>query len=446
MAETPDPKPEPAAPGADVPAPRDEVAQAYENVRLELKVEELERRLKARAIELETEMRGKERLRERVSELTKRVDELSETAASLHREAVSSTSLARELEDTLRVASEARKQLGDALEAERLRREGAEEAAAEALRTLEDARRRGEASSGEEARLRAALDLAAAERDRLARERAEREPLLQKMSEDAARLEAELKKARHDEHRARLKAEGHETHVDSLRAERDELKSDVEAAGREAAAARADAERAKAEAAAARLALETELRRVREETRSAMDNAEQIRREGVEAFEAARDAQARFEIENAKHKREADRLKAEMRERADREFEEMRRALDAERARLYADLELERRAVESSRRSPSGEPAPAPGAGEAARRDEIRREADAYLKPAAAPAPSAPAPAPEPAKSVPPAIVEPDPAAHPQWDDEIRLLFWIAIALGVVALLVAGTLLTQNAG
>ncbi len=94
MENSPEPKAE--APRADVPpaAAGDEVTAAYETVRLELKVEELERRLKARAIELETEMRGKERLRERVVELTKRLDELQDTAAALHREATSSTSRA----------------------------------------------------------------------------------------------------------------------------------------------------------------------------------------------------------------------------------------------------------------------------------------------------------------------------------------------------------------
>lgn len=440
MDETPKPRAEDVPPPATLPV--DDVAAAYENVRLELKVEELERRLKARAIELETEMRGKERLRERVTELTKRIDELQETASALHREAVSATALSRELDETLRVASETRRQLGDALDAERGRREAAEKAAADAVKCLDDARRRGDLSSGEETRLRAALESAVAERDRLTREAPEREALLKKKTEDAAKHEAEAKRARSEAAHARLKAEGHETHIDSLRAERDELKSDVEAAGRETALAREEVVRAKAEIEALRTAFEADLRRAREESRTAMDNAEQIRREGVEAFEKSRDLQARLEIDAAKHKREAERLKAELSERADREFEEMRRTLDAERARLYADLELERRAAESARRPAASEASPAFSAAEAARRDDIRREADAYL--ASEPVAQVPPDAAPVVKNPPPALVEPDPASHPQWDDEIRLLLWIAIGLGVVALVVSGTLIAQG--
>lgn len=408
-------EPELPAVGADSPSSRgDEVAAAYETVRLELKVEELERRLKARAIELDTEMRGKERLRDRVEELTKRLDELQDTAAALHREAASATARAHELEDTLRIASEARKQLGDALDAERGRREGAEKAAADAGKALADARERGTLSTGEEARLRAALEAAVAERERAVK--------------DASRHEADAKRARSEAAQARLKAEGHATHIDSLRAERDELRADLEAAQRAAAAARQEAEAAKAAAGAAGAASEAELRRAREDTRAAMDNAEQIRREGVESFERARALQARFETDVAGHKRDAERLKAELRERADRELEELRRSLDSERARLYADLELERRAAESARRrAPSEEPL-APDAEESSRREEIRREADAYIKPAAAP----------------PAIIEPDPASHPQWDDEIRLLLWIVLGVGLIALAAAGTLITKN--
>ncbi|MDX6768728.1 MAG: hypothetical protein SF051_04295 [Elusimicrobiota bacterium] len=411
------PRPEDAREDALIGAP-DEVAAAYETVRLELKVEELERRLKARAIELETEMRGKERLRDRVAELTRRIDELQDTAAALHREAASSTSRANELEETLRIAAEARRQLGDALDAERGRREAAEKAAADAQAALDDARRRGAASTGEEARLKAELETAAAEAERLRR--------------DMAKVEADAKRARSEAAHARMKAEGHETHIDSLRAERDEVRSDLEQARREAEAARreADALRAAAEKTAA--SFEADLRRANEETRAAMDNAEQIRREGVESFERARDLQARFEIDVAKHKRDAERLKAELRERADRELEELRRSLDAERARLYADLELERRAARSAGRRAPEEPLEGPDAAEAARREEIRREAGEYLEPAPA---SAPSPA---AKAPPPAVAEPDPASHPQWDDEVRMLLWVAIAVGVVALVVAG--------
>ena len=76
-------------------------------VRWELKVEALERRLRARTLEFETELRGKQRLRARIEELTQRVCELQETASVLHREAVSSTMLSRELDAALRAASEA---------------------------------------------------------------------------------------------------------------------------------------------------------------------------------------------------------------------------------------------------------------------------------------------------------------------------------------------------
>ena len=109
-------------------APPPVEGDALDAVRLEVRVEELERRLRARSLELETELKAKERLRERVRELTARAYELQQTVSALHREAASATSLARELDDTLKVAAEARVQLGAALEAERGRRLEAETA------------------------------------------------------------------------------------------------------------------------------------------------------------------------------------------------------------------------------------------------------------------------------------------------------------------------------
>ena len=525
MAETPNPEPrdvhlpEPAV-------PERAAAASADAVRLALRVEEFERRLKARTQELETEIRSKERLRARVTELTKRADELQETAAALHREAVSATALSRELDETLRVASEARRQLGDALAAERGRREAAEAGFAE-IRSHVDALRASEARA--EAALAAAVPAASEERrqlaEALAAERVRREAAEKDLAASRASVEelrasearaqstlaeaaearvrtetsarelaaletehkrrdSELKDARLHVQALRQKTEGHETHIESLRAEVESAR--VQAADRaemearalraeaaaaqvvarakefavESAAARAALEKANVERAEERGGLEAELRAVRAKSREVLENAEAIRREGVEAFESSREMKIRMELEEDKRRREHDdarrtgsaransdhdeleALKGELRDRAERESRELRDALEAERSRLYQDLDAERRAHEA-----------APPAGESSedrirrlhaesdeRREGIAREVRQYIAPEPKPAPSAPpapAPAPSPAADEAPRVPAPpaarlamsDPSLREPWQtkDEMKFAVWIAV-------------------
>ncbi len=341
-------------PVVDVPQvarPPSAQADALDAVLLDVRLEELERRLRARSSELETELKAKERLRERVRELTSRVEELQETASVLHREAASSTSLAREFDETLKVAAEARAQLGAALGAERNRR---------------------------------------------------------------FEVEADLER---------------------LTEERSALLLRVESLDRDGQAA--------------------------------LEAAEQVRREGVEAFEKAHEAQIRQEMEGERVQKElvagmqrvaveseqlrakAEQLKQELRARSDREVAEMRRVLDEERARLYADIEAEREA-RGKRATPVPAEDPAKSSHEAgeARRREIVKEVESYL--AALPQTPLVVPAPAPAVSVvePASKIEP-PAPVPQpslfrWDEEMRLLLYVAISVSLVAAVVAGAVLYQG--
>jgi chromosome segregation ATPase len=301
------PRPETGAPARDA-------AKSSDVLRLGLRVEEFERRLKARTLELETEIRAKERLRARVTELTKRADELQETAAALHREAVSATALSQELDETLRVASEARRQLGDALNAERARREAAEKDLAADRPALEDALAR--AARAEEA-------LAAATETRARAESTGK--ALAGVELELKRREAELKDARLHLQALRQKSDGHEAHIDSLRSELEAARE--QAAGRaevEERARRAEeaavkaASRAKevsVEAAMARAArgeLESRLRDLEKtsaettaalaQVRAARDEAERARAASEEArVAAAKDAENSLaEIERQK--------------------------------------------------------------------------------------------------------------------------------------------------
>ena len=316
-----------AAPAAAQP-------DGLDSIRLEVRVEELERRLRARSIELETELKAKERLRERVRELTSRIDELQDTASALHREAVSSTSLAHELDATLKVAGEARLQLAAALESERLRRVEAEEKMARAAAEGADARKRDE----------------------------------------------EFVSTRRQIAQLRQKTAGQEAHIESLRVDLERVRAGEEKALR------------------------------------AFENAEQIRREGVEAFEKAREGQLRLEMETESIKAKAEKLKAELRARADGEVAEMRRALDEERARLYADIEAEREAR-----------------GRASPRSEIVREA----APAAEPPKPAAAPERLPVQAAPKNPIF-------QWDEEMKFLRWLAIGASVAVVIVGAAILYRG--
>ena len=241
------PKPEDMRPvvvlnESSLPPPAD--SGAGDSVCLEMRVEELERRLKARTLELETEIRGKQRLRSRIDELIHRVSELEETAACLHREAVSATALSQELDETLRVAREARRHLASALEAERGRREAAEKELGE---------------------LRASLAVA------------------------SKKSESELRDARRVAQVARQKIDGHEVHIESLRAEVSDLR------------------RCLAEAEKSRVEFESRALAAEEKAGSLMQNAEAIRREGVEAFERAREVALALQLQEDQFRREISR-------------------------------------------------------------------------------------------------------------------------------------------
>jgi len=376
-------------------------------VRLEMRVEELERRLKARTLELETEIRGKERLRTRMEELTRRIAELEETAACLHREAVSATALSQELDETLRVASEARRHLAAALEAERGRREGAEKDLGLARPALEETRAalsRVEAEAAE--KLRAAAQAVEGA-----------------VAHALKKHEGELRDAKRMVQAARQKIDGHEAHIDSLRAEV------------------ADACQRQLESEKVRAELESRALAAEEKARSLIENAEAIRREGVEAFEKAREAGLALQLKEDKLRREGaglEALKADIRARAEREMTEMRRTLDAERARMQLDLEAERLGAAALGRT--GE-APAERfdrlhAESEERRREIAREARQSI----APAPSAPKRPPLAASDVEP------PTSREPWQvtDEIRLLLGVAIVVVIVAAMIASVLFLQN--
>lgn len=198
-------KPEPRSPNVHFYGP----AAAGESLRLSLRVDELERRLKTRTLELETEARAKQRLLSRVAELTKRADELQGTAAILHREAVSATTLSRELDE--------------ALDAERSGRAAAEKALAESR------------DAGEALRAGAA--------------RAAQEP-------DHKRRDAELRDARLHLQALRQKADGQAAHIESLRAELDDRLGRVAEADAEIARLRAALQASESDEASARAGLE----------------------------------------------------------------------------------------------------------------------------------------------------------------------------------------------
>lgn len=369
-----------------------------------MRVEELERRLKARTLELDTEIRGKERLRSRIDELTRRISELEETASSLHREAVSATARSQELDETLRVASRAREHLASALEAEQGRREAAEKAQDERGAALESARAGLASARAESEQVQRAL-AQALDAERARREAAE-QGLAQARSAAQASMkhDAELRDARRMVQAARQKIEGHEAHIDSLRSEVEDARQ-------------------------GRLEAEKRCAELEPRARAAMDNAEAVRREGVEAFEKAREAALSLQLKEDKFRRESaglEALKSELRARAERELSEMRRALDAERERMLLDLEAERR----------GSRALGPGAEAPSERFErLRAESEERRRGIES----------EAREAVAANDTEPPSAREPwQVTDEIRLLLWVSIGVSLVAAMVASVLFLQN--
>jgi hypothetical protein len=188
------------------------------------------------------------------------------------------------------------------------------------------------------------------------------------------------------------------------------------------------------------------------------ENAEAIRREGVEAFENSREMKIRLELEAEKRsgaapattdRSELEALKDELHERAERESRELRDALDAERARLYQDLEAERRAHEALPPPESPEAAAGAEALEGAddrlrrlhaesgeHREGIAREVRQYLSPG-----------PKAASVTGDARPEtPDPSRREPWQtrDEMKFLLWISVGVGLVAAVVACALFFQG--
>ena len=466
MAQAPKPDDtQPVVPLDEAFVPPSAQSGGADSVRLEMRVDELERRLKARTLELETEIRGKERLRSRIEELTRRISELEETASCLHREAVSATALSQELDETLRVASEARRHLGSALEAERGRREAAENDLGGLRRRLAEAQAQhsrdeadvssaraevsdlraqaqqaalAQASAAEELkRVRwesseaaesARSSVQALASERVAREAAERGLADARLKiEESKRLEGELRDVRRMVQASRQKLEGHEAHIESLRSEVSE------------------ARRLEQEAEKYCTDLEARVLEAEEKARAVMENAETIRREGVEAFEKSREAALGLQLKEDKFRRESaglEALKTELRARADRELAEMRRSLDSERERMRLDLEAERLGAQALGR---GGEAPSERfqrlhAESQERRREISREAQEYTVPQTA----APAPVPVLAP-VAAADTEPPSSREPwQVSDELRLLLWVAIGVGLVATMVASVLFLQG--
>ncbi|MEK7388528.1 MAG: hypothetical protein AAB036_02395 [Elusimicrobiota bacterium] len=375
-------------------------SEAIEFIRLEVRVEELERRLRARTIELGTELKAKERLRERVGELTLRIDELQETASALHREAVSATALAHQLESTLKIASEARQQLEAGLEGERSRRQEAEQRAVRA-----------------EAQKESAL-----------KEAAERSAVVD--VDSLNKKEEELSSVRRQVAQLRQKTAGQEAHIEALRAEREQ------------------ALRARDEAM-------EDLKGAREQARSAqqmasqeIENAENIRREGVEALEKAREGKIRQDVEAERlraeiaetqrrmneesqaFKNNAEKLRIELCARAEREGAQMRRELDEERARLYADIESERQA--------RGHSAPLPAA--------LSRDQEAPPQPPemrameSSPAPEAPGQSQTRETATP--VLDQSPGF--QRREEVRILVWVVIGVILFAAIVVASVLYRG--
>ncbi|MEQ1920250.1 MAG: hypothetical protein ABL955_13735, partial [Elusimicrobiota bacterium] len=192
---------------------------------------------------------------------------------------------------------------------------------------------------------------------------------------------------------------------------------------------------------------------------------EQIRREGVEAFEKAHEAQVRQDVEGERVQKEltagmrrlsmeseqvkakAEKLKQELRARADREVAEMRLALDEERARLYADVEAERVARgKRAAQPPAEDPAKRGREIGEARRREIEQEVTGYLTPAPKTPPAA---LPVPVVAAAPAPMT-DPSANTprlamfRWDEELRLLLYVAIGVCLVVAVAVGVVFYQG--
>ncbi len=462
-----DPEPNSEDPKALLRTPDDPrgLQRDADAVRAEMRVDELERRLKSRGLELEAEIRGKERLRVRADELARRVAELEQTNAVLHREAVSATALSRELDETLRVAAEARRQLGQTIEAERARRELLEREIASLLPNAAARREREQRSepviaAHREEAVKAVRRAEAAEAALAAREA----ELLQR--------DSELRDTRVQHQALRQTVEGHETRIEALRAELAQARTQALEASAKAAAqelsletlrrelfqAMSDAERTRAEASALIRKLKAEFETAGTEAAAAKLELDRVRGEAAEK-ESARERAEKERDQAARE--ELSSLKKDLRSRAERELEELREALDAERRRLYADVSVERPAPAVS---PPTEPLDAQLAKLKEKSEEERRriaeEVQALVAPPSAPVERTPAQAeekpalpsvsaePTPAPTPPAAPVRsvsaPDPDAGPQRNDELRFLTYMIFAIGVIALLLSGMLLVHG--
>ncbi|MBI5625185.1 MAG: hypothetical protein HY924_15515 [Elusimicrobia bacterium] len=353
-----------------------------EYARLEFLVEDLQTKLASRTLQFESEAKVRDRLKERVHELSEQVANLEEKASAFRREAMAHSEEAKELDETLRVTMAARSQLVGALEDEKRQMEtwmaeskslkskldGMDSVLGQKESALHDAQARYEAacrtfaaetaelhketgrlsSELEKSRLREAEAVSRLESSRSALE-AERSrvhadaAVVTERAEAGQRAAAEAV-ARATETRNRMEAEAAEIrkHLD---VEREHLRRELEKhhANMEEAYAKLESERAE---------LEAERHQRHVEAAKASEEAQVLRRQGVDALEEARKLKAQLEAET-------DRLRAELRSEKERLAElsagagaEMKKALGLEKElsrKHEEELSLARRELELER-------------------------------------------------------------------------------------------------
>ncbi|MBI5882499.1 MAG: hypothetical protein HZB91_05280 [Elusimicrobia bacterium] len=309
-----------------------------EFARLEFLVEDLQSKLASRTLQFETEQKTRDRLKERVGELTEQVRTLEEKASAFRRESMVHSEEAKELDETLRVTMQARSQLVSA---------------------LEDEKRQMESWMGESKTLKAKLDnmdsLLNQKETSLHETQARYEEACKAFASDTAelhkemsRLTAELEKARaHEaESQARLEAARH-----NIEAERERVQTEAGRTTERAEASQRTAAEAVARATETRNRIETEAAEIR---KSLEAEREHLRRELEKHHANMEDAYGRLEAERAeleaeRHHKQIDASRASEESQALRrqgvdaleEARKLKAAVEAEADRLHAEVRSE---------------------------------------------------------------------------------------------------------
>ncbi|MBI5210974.1 MAG: hypothetical protein HY927_13475 [Elusimicrobia bacterium] len=310
-----------------------------EFARLEFLVEDLQSKLSSRTIQFESEQKSRDRLKDKVQELTAQVRALEEKAAAFRRESLVHSEEAKELDETLRVTMQARSQL---------------------VAALDDEKRQAESWMEESRTAKSKLDsmesLLTDKETALQQAQKRYENACKTFTEETAELHRETHRLSQEVEKARLHEAEVEGRVDlqrrALELERERLQAESARSVEKAESSRKTAEEALAEAHRLRDKFEAEAR----EARKALESEREHFRQESEKYRAnVEESYARLEdehreLEAERHRIHTDDIKVvedsqSLRQQGMAALEDakaLKAQLEAERDRLHHEVRAEK--------------------------------------------------------------------------------------------------------